>query len=62
MITEMELGFSGICPVVALRTLCRVDLWHAGKRQEAFDMFGRILASTVSVPPTGRRVDRPRSL
>jgi 4-hydroxy-tetrahydrodipicolinate synthase len=46
MITEMELGFSGHCPVVALADIyaAAFDLWHAGRRQEAFDMFGRILA------------------
>ena len=46
MITEMELGFSGHCPVVALADVyaAAFDLWHAGKRREAFDMFGRILA------------------
>jgi dihydrodipicolinate synthase/N-acetylneuraminate lyase len=46
MINEMELGFSGHCPVVALADVyaAAFDLWHAGRRQEAFDMFGRILA------------------
>ncbi len=46
MINEMELGFSGHCPVVALADVyaAAFDLWHAGKHQEAFDMFGRILA------------------
>ena len=46
MITEMELGFSGHCPVVALADVyaAAFDLWHAGKHREAFDMFGRILA------------------
>ena len=46
MINEMELGFSGHCPTVALADVyaAAFDLWHAGKRQEAFDMFGRILA------------------
>ncbi len=46
MITEMELGFSGHCPVVALADVyaAAFDLWHAGQRREAFDMFGRILA------------------
>jgi 4-hydroxy-tetrahydrodipicolinate synthase len=46
MINEMELGFSGHCPVVALADVyaSAFDLWHAGKKQEAFDMFGRILA------------------
>jgi len=46
MINEMELGFSGHCPVVGLADVyaAAFDLWHAGKRQEAFDMFGRVLA------------------
>jgi dihydrodipicolinate synthase/N-acetylneuraminate lyase len=46
MITEMELGFSGHCPVVALADVYATafDLWHADQRREAFDMFGRILA------------------
>jgi 4-hydroxy-tetrahydrodipicolinate synthase len=46
MITEMELGFSGHCPTVALADVyaAAFDLWHVGKRREAFDMFGRILA------------------
>jgi dihydrodipicolinate synthase/N-acetylneuraminate lyase len=46
MINEMELGFSGHCPVVALADVyaAAFDLWHAGRRQDAFDMFGRILA------------------
>jgi dihydrodipicolinate synthase/N-acetylneuraminate lyase len=46
MVTEMELGFSGHCPTLALADVyaAAFDLWHAGKRQEAFDMFGRILA------------------
>jgi 4-hydroxy-tetrahydrodipicolinate synthase len=55
MITEMELGFSGHCPVVALSDVyaSAFDLWHAGKRREAFDMFGRILAFN-SLGSTGR--------
>jgi dihydrodipicolinate synthase/N-acetylneuraminate lyase len=46
MINEMELGFSGHCPIVALADVyaAAFDLWHAGRHQEAFDMFGRILA------------------
>jgi dihydrodipicolinate synthase/N-acetylneuraminate lyase len=46
MINEMELGFSGHCPVVGLADVyaAAFDLWHAGRRQAAFDMFGRILA------------------
>jgi len=55
MINEMELGFSGHCPVVALSDVYAqaYDLWHAGKHQEAFDMFGRILAFN-SMGGTGR--------
>ena len=36
----------GHCPTVALADVyaAAFDLWHAGRRQEAFDMFGRILA------------------
>ncbi len=46
MIDEMRLGFSGHCPTTGLADLYALtfDLWHAGKRREAFDMFGRILA------------------
>lgn len=46
LMTEMELGFSGHCPVVALSDIyaAAFDLFHAGRRREAFDMFGRVLA------------------
>ena len=46
LINEMELGFSGHCPIVGLADVyaAAFDLWHAGKRREAFDMFGRVLA------------------
>jgi 4-hydroxy-tetrahydrodipicolinate synthase len=46
MITEMELGFSGHCPYTNVADVyaAAYDLWHAGKRREAFDMFGRIQA------------------
>lgn len=46
MIDEMQLGFSGHCPTTALADFyaATFDLWHAGKRREAFDMFGRIQA------------------
>jgi 2-keto-3-deoxy-L-arabinonate dehydratase len=46
MITEMELGFAGHCPTTGLADIYAAvyDLWHAGKRNQAFDMFGRILA------------------
>ena len=46
MITEMELGFSGHCPYTNLADVyaAAYDLFHAGKKREAFDMFGRVLA------------------
>jgi dihydrodipicolinate synthase/N-acetylneuraminate lyase len=46
MIDEMQLGFSGYCPVVALADVYQeaFELYEAGKKREAFDMFGRVLA------------------
>jgi dihydrodipicolinate synthase/N-acetylneuraminate lyase len=46
MIDEMQLGFAGYCPVIALADVYQqaFELYEAGKRREAFDMFGRILA------------------
>ncbi len=46
MIDEMRLGFSGHCPFTVLSDFyaATFDLWHAGLRREAFDMFGRIQA------------------
>ena len=46
MIDEMQLGFAGYCPVVALADVYQqaFELFEVGKRREAFDMFGRILA------------------
>jgi len=51
MIDEMRLGFSGHCPTTVLADFyaATFDLWHAGKRREAFDMFGRIQAMN-SIP------------
>ena len=46
MIDEMRLGFAGHCPYPVLSDFyaAAFDLWHSGKRREAFDMFGRLLA------------------
>ena len=46
MIDEMRLGFLGHCPTTGLADVYAqaFDLWHAGKKREAFDMFGRVLA------------------
>jgi 4-hydroxy-tetrahydrodipicolinate synthase len=51
MITEMERGFSGHCPTTGLSDVYAqaFDLWHAGKKREGFDMFGRVLAF-ASIP------------
>ncbi|HEY2013555.1 MAG TPA: dihydrodipicolinate synthase family protein [Bryobacteraceae bacterium] len=51
MIDEMRLGFAGHCPFTGLADLYQstFDLWHSGKRREAFDMFGRIQAFS-SIP------------
>jgi dihydrodipicolinate synthase/N-acetylneuraminate lyase len=51
MLDEMRLGFSGHCPTVGLADLYQAtfDLWHGGKRREAFDMFGRIQAFDTSL-------------
>ncbi|MFL6415654.1 MAG: dihydrodipicolinate synthase family protein [Bryobacteraceae bacterium] len=52
MITEMELGFSGHCPYTNLADLyaSAYDLFHAGKKREAYDMFGRVLAMGSIMP------------
>lgn len=46
MIDELHLGFSGYCPYPGLADLYQAtfDLWNEGKTQQAFDLFGRILA------------------
>ena len=46
MIDEMRLGFAGHCPTTPLADFYATafEQWHAGKRQESFDTFGRILA------------------
>ncbi len=51
MITEMERGFTGHCPTTGLSDVYAqaFDLWHAGKKREGFDMFGRVLAF-ASIP------------
>ncbi len=58
MITEMELGFSGHCPYPTLADVysAAFDLFHAGKKVEAFDMFGRIQALGSMGPVTGHAV------
>lgn len=57
MITEMERGFEGHCPTTGLSDVYAqaFDLWHGGKKREAFDMFGRVLAFE-SIPNAGTYV------
>ncbi len=57
MITEMDRGFSGHCPTTGLADIYAqaFDLWHAGKKREGFDMFGRVLAFE-SIPNAGSYV------
>jgi 4-hydroxy-tetrahydrodipicolinate synthase len=57
MITEMELGFWGHCPTTGMADVYAqaFDLWHAGKKREGFDMFGRVLAFD-SIPNSGNYV------
>ncbi len=57
MITEMERGFWGHCPTTGVADVYAqaFDLWHAGKKREAFDMFGRVLAFD-SIPNAGAYV------
>jgi dihydrodipicolinate synthase/N-acetylneuraminate lyase len=57
MINELMLGAQGFCPTVDLGDLYAqaYDLWYAGKRTEAFDMFARVLCfgsvtETVGAP------------
>jgi 2-keto-3-deoxy-L-arabinonate dehydratase len=52
MITEMERGFSGHCPYTTLADVFATafDLWHDGRKREAFDMFGRIQAFASITP------------
>lgn len=52
MITEMELGFSGHCPYTNLADVyaAAYELWHAGKKREGFEMFGRIQALSSMMP------------
>lgn len=51
MITELMLGAQGFCPYADVADVYAqvFDLWQAGKRAEAFDMFGRVLCFTSVV-------------
>lgn len=49
MITEMERGFLGHCPYVSLADIYAeaYDLWHAGKKRDAYLRFGAIQAANT---------------
>jgi dihydrodipicolinate synthase/N-acetylneuraminate lyase len=46
MLDEMQRGFTGFCPLPGLADVFQKawELWEAGRKREAFDMFGRVLA------------------
>jgi dihydrodipicolinate synthase/N-acetylneuraminate lyase len=46
MFAEMDLGFTGTCPYVGMADVQQTvfDLYMAGKKREAFSLFGRYLA------------------
>jgi 4-hydroxy-tetrahydrodipicolinate synthase len=46
LLEELPLGFVGLCPTPQFSDLLQqvMDLYWAGKKQEAFDMFGRVQA------------------
>jgi dihydrodipicolinate synthase/N-acetylneuraminate lyase len=58
MMTEMERGFTGHCCFVSIADVYAqaYDLFHAGKRTEAFDMFGRILSGSSMFKQNGPNV------
>ena len=55
MINELMLGAQGYCPTTDLADIYAqaFDLWYAGKRSEAFDMFGRVLCFNSVVQTAG---------
>jgi len=46
MLDEMQRGFTGFCPLPGLADVFQRawQLWESGRKREAFDMFGRVLA------------------
>jgi 4-hydroxy-tetrahydrodipicolinate synthase len=55
MINELMLGAQGYCPTTDLADIYAqtFDLWNAGKRTQAFDMFGRVLCFNSVVQTAG---------
>jgi len=52
MMTEMQLGFTGHCPYTNVADVyaAAYDAFHAGRKREAFDMFGRVQALASMMP------------
>jgi len=55
MINELMLGAQGYCPTTDLADIYAqaFDLWYAGKKSAAFDMFGRVLSFNSVVQMSG---------
>jgi 4-hydroxy-tetrahydrodipicolinate synthase len=51
LLSEMEEGFDGNCPAFTLYDFLQrtFELWHAGRQQEAFEMYGRY-AAFMTIP------------
>ena len=60
---ELELGFLGTCPYTGLADVLQrcFDAYEAGRKQEAFDMFGRFLAFN-SLPHANEYVMKARGV
>lgn len=60
---EMELGFLGTCPYAGLSDVLQqsFDLYQAGKKREAYDMFGRFLAFDA-IPHSNEYVMKARGV
>jgi dihydrodipicolinate synthase/N-acetylneuraminate lyase len=51
LLSELEHGFDGNCPAFTLCDFLQrtFELWHAGRQQEAFEMYGRY-AAFMTIP------------
>ncbi|HEX3756148.1 MAG TPA: hypothetical protein VHV26_13840, partial [Rhizomicrobium sp.] len=60
---EMELGFMGTCPYVGLADVLQscFNLYQAGRKGEAYDVFGRFLAFN-SLPHANEYVMKARGV
>ena len=60
---ELELGFLGTCPYTGMADILQrcFNAYRAGKKREAFDMFGRFLAFN-SLPHANEYVMKARGV